>query len=207
MQALRARPLAFRSLLTSLALLLANQASNSAEGCSWNDLKCLSTFAQNKLASATSTLESTIDSAAVSLEDSLENALDCAPTNFSSCFTARSRDAASAMKSAGDDAAAAAQRAFLQSIGCEIADEACLRRRARELNHQIGAQATAIARGAEAHAAAAAQDSAERVVAALGCGQNATMDAEACLLRRAQEVGVVLSIAASTTTLVGAVGR
>ena len=85
------------------------------------------------------------------------------------------------------------QRRFETSIGCRLADSVCLKRQASELAAQASLQTAEMAHEAR-----------QGALVVVGC-VNAT-DVEGCVLRRAQELAVALSILASTTSLAVPVG-
>ena len=87
-----------------------------------------------------------------------------------------------------------ARHDFENTLGCPVTSADCLSRRAEKLSEQASTQAEAAAQGA-----------ARGALATVGCGEAA--DVEACLLRRAQELSVALSIITSTVVLSGIAGR
>lgn len=207
--------------------LMANSNLLTLPQCKWWDTSCLAESVQGQislfhvgacnltdtacLSAAGAELARVGSRVAANATAHLEDVLGC---RFSDgeCLGVTVQQAADAAQHALEDATNASANAFLASIGCPH-DQVCLQRRAKEIAAQVQLQAAHVqsqavhaASSAQVQAADAAEASAQRLVKLLGCGAP-TDGIEACLLRRAQELGITLSIAASTTVLAGAVGR
>ena len=135
----------------------------------------------------------------------LESMLGCELADRA-CLRAK---AGAASREAGTKAVAilhTARSRFEETIGCSVSDQACLHRRAQELSVELSTAEAELhekASNASSQASEAARESAQTIVAALGCGDE-NSDVEGCLLRRGQELAVALSIVASTVVLAGA---
>ena len=151
------------------------------------DIEVAAAEAQEQLKTATAEVAIAVDDAWSQAQHEVERQLGCELAD-SACLREKSEVASTEMRSRLQDA----QSSFESSLGCRLDDQSCLQAKASAL----GAKAAETAEGAT-----------DGLVEAIGCGgPGADSDVEACVLRRAQELSVALSIFVSTAVLTGASG-
>jgi hypothetical protein len=208
-----------RSALAAVAslpclLLLAGSLRGRAEACAWSDFDCLAhrlrqthvgTCNVTDIACLTDKAEATVQRIAATTQTALTEmgnrtahlqVLGCQLADHA-CLRQRSSQLGAAATADASEILHHAQQAFVNVTGCALDDAPCITRRA-----------SAISAMASSHAVAVADDVSAGFVAGVGCeGAAGTDDLEACLLRRAQELSVALSIVVSTAALGALVGR